>query len=133
MLGVAKLLRPDKPTFEKGTTYESGEETEGNAIISFNIRFYIIALIFLLFEVELVFFFPWGTVFGNAELIESTNGQWAWYAIGEMFIFIFILAVGLMYAWREGHLDWAKSEQEKASFEAKVPQKAYEAINKKYQ
>ena len=132
ILMIAKLLRPNKPNPEKDSTYESGEEASGDAIISFNIRFYIIALIFLLFEVELVFLFPWGTVFGNAQLIEETNGNWAWYAISEMFFFIGILALGLVYAWREGHLDWIKSEQAKSTFKAEVPLEAYEKINKKY-
>ncbi|MCL4165915.1 UNVERIFIED_CONTAM: hypothetical protein GTU68_014194 [Idotea baltica] len=123
LLGVAKLLRPDKPNPEKNSTYESGEAVEGEAIVSFNIKFYVIAIIFLLFEVELVLLFPWATVFGS----------WAWYAIGEMFVFIFLLTLGLVYAWREGHLDWIKSSVIKSDFEAKVPMSAYESINEKYQ
>ncbi|MGR3810794.1 NADH-quinone oxidoreductase subunit A [Jiulongibacter sp. NS-SX5] len=132
ILAIAKFLRPNKPNQEKGSSYESGEEAEGDAIISFNIRFYIIAIIFLLFEVELVFLFPWATVFGNAELIAETNGSWAWYAIAEMFIFIGVLALGLVYAWREGHLDWIKPEQEATNFEPKIPLEAYQKINEKY-
>ncbi|HEX6224880.1 MAG TPA: NADH-quinone oxidoreductase subunit A, partial [Chryseolinea sp.] len=60
---VSKLIRPDRPNPEKLSTYESGEEPVSSAWSQFNIRFYIIALIFLLFEVEIVFLFPWSTVF----------------------------------------------------------------------
>ncbi|WP_341227696.1 NADH-quinone oxidoreductase subunit A [uncultured Arcticibacterium sp.] len=133
LLGVAKLLRPDKPNPEKNASYESGEDVEGDAVVSFNIKFYVIAIIFLLFEVELVLLFPWATVFGNASLINETAGAWAWYAIGEMFVFIFLLTLGLVYAWKEGHLDWIKSSVVKTEFEAKVPMAAYESINEKYQ
>lgn len=133
LLGVAKLLRPDKPNPEKNSSYESGEQVEGEAIVSFNIKFYVIAIIFLLFEVELVLLFPWATVFGNADLISQTAGSWAWYAIGEMFVFIFLLTLGLVYAWKEGHLDWIKSSIAKTKFEGKVPMSAYESINEKYQ
>ena len=88
MLTIAKFLRPHKPNEEKLTTYESGEEPLGNANIQFNVRFYVVALIFVLFEVELLFLFPWAVVFGNEELIEQTNGQWGWFAMAEMTVFI---------------------------------------------
>jgi NADH-quinone oxidoreductase subunit A len=132
LLLLAKALRPNKPNAQKLSSYESGEETEGSAIVSFNIRFYIIAIIFLLFEVELVLLFPWATVFGNADLITETNGQWALYSISEMFIFIFLLALGLVYAWREGHLDWAKSKVTTSEFVSEIPMEAYESLNEKY-
>jgi len=132
ILGIAKLLRPHKPNQEKLASYESGEDAEGLALVSFNIRFYVIAIIFLLFEVELVLLFPWGTVFGNADLIRETGGKWAWYAISEMFVFIFLLTLGLVYAWREGHLDWAKSSQKPSDFKIEIPMEVYESVNKKY-
>jgi NADH-quinone oxidoreductase subunit A len=132
LLLLAKALRPHKPNSQKLSSYESGEETEGSAIVSFNIRFYIIAIIFLLFEVELVLLFPWATVFGNADLIAETNGQWALYSISEMFIFIFLLALGLVYSWREGHLDWAKSKTNATEFVSEIPMEAYVSINEKY-
>ena len=94
ILGVASLLRVDKPNEEKLTTYESGEDPIGNANIQFNARFYVVALVFLLFEVELLFLFPWAVVFGNEELIEQTNGLCGWFAFAEMLTFIGILVVG---------------------------------------
>ena len=74
ILFVARLIRPSRPNLEKLSTYESGEEPDGNANVRFNMRFYIIALIFVLFDVELIFLFPWATVFGNQHLIEITDG-----------------------------------------------------------
>lgn len=132
ILGIAKLLRPAKPTIEKLSTYESGENAEGGAVVNFPVRFYLVGIVFLLFEVELVLLFPWSTVFGNAKLIEETNGSWALYAITEMFVFIGVLVLGLVYAWREGHLDWTKSNQKATENLSKVPMEVYERVNEKY-
>src|SRR4051812_19436869 len=73
-LTIAKLIRPHRPNYEKLTSYECGEDTVGNAWGRFNPRFYIIALIFILFEIEIVFLIPWATVFGNSRMIRETNG-----------------------------------------------------------
>ena len=132
ILGIAKLLRPAKPTIEKLSTYESGENAEGGAVVNFPVRFYLVGIVFLLFEVELVLLFPWSTVFGNAKLIKETNGSWALYAITEMFVFIGVLVLGLVYAWREGHLDWTKSNQKATENLSKVPMEVYERVNEKY-
>ena len=123
---VAKLIRPDRPNYEKLTTYESGEDTMGSAWGKFNIKFYIVALIFLLFEVEIIYLFPWAIIFGDEQLINQTNGAWAKFAIAEMFIFILVLALGLAYAWRKGFLDWAKSSTKVAQYQSKIPSSAYE-------
>lgn len=125
---TSRLIRPNRPNFEKLTTYESGEDTVGNAWGRFNVKFYIIALIFLLFEVEIIYLFPWSIIFGDKELIESTNGQWAWFAIVEMFIFIFVLALGLVYAWRKGFLDWVKPSAKPRSYTSKIPKEAYKHL-----
>ena len=63
---VGKLVRPDKPSPEKGEVYECGEEPIGSAWIQFDLRFYVVALLFIIFDVEVAFFFPWGTIFGGA-------------------------------------------------------------------
>ena len=125
-LTASKLLRPNRPNFEKLTTYESGEDTVGSAWGQFNVNFYIVALIFLLFEVEIIYLFPWAIIFGDKELIESTNWSWAWFAITEMFIFIFILALGLAYTWRKGYLDWVKPQPVGTAYKSKIPNSAYE-------
>jgi NADH-quinone oxidoreductase subunit A len=132
ILFLAKLIRPSRPNEEKLSTYESGEEPDGNANVRFNIRFYIIALIFVLFDVELIFLFPWATVFGNRHLIEITDGLWGWFALVEMFIFIGILVLGLAYAWIKGHLDWVIPISKTPDYESNIPKSMYENINKKY-
>ncbi|WP_234735118.1 NADH-quinone oxidoreductase subunit A [Tellurirhabdus bombi] len=132
MLFAAKLLRPDRPNIEKLSTYESGEEPIGNANIQFNIRFYVVALIFVLFDVELVFLFPWAIVFGQETLIEETNGLWGWFSLVEMLIFVGLLSLGLAYAWVKGYLDWVKPQPAKPVVHSNVPASMYEKINQKY-
>jgi NADH-quinone oxidoreductase subunit A len=132
-LTLAKLIRPHRPNYEKLTSYECGEDAVGNAWGRFNPRFYIIALIFILFEIEIVFLIPWATVFGNGKLIEETKGLWGWFSLFEAFIFIGILSLGLAYAWSKGFLEWVKPQPEIEKFEAKIPVALYERINIKYQ
>ena len=131
-LMVGKLLRPDRPNEEKLTTYESGEDPINNAWGQFNLRFYIIALVFILFEVELVFLFPWAVVFADVDLITVTNGLWGWFSLIETGIFILILSVGLAYVWMNGMLTWLRPRVHISSFSSKVPKKLYNQINKKY-
>lgn len=90
------LIRPKNPTPLKLTTYECGEEAMGTPWIKFNIRFYVVALVFLLFEVEIVFLFPWAVVFK----------QLGWYSFISMAVFVVILLAGLAYVWVKGDLDW---------------------------
>src|SRR5688500_15970101 len=129
---VSRLIRPHRPNPEKLTTYESGEEPVGPAWTQFNVRFYIIALIFLLFEVEIVFLFPWATIFANKEMIEQTNGQWGWFAVIEAMIFIAVLALGLAYAWANGILDWIKPDPKPTQYKSPVPKAYYEKINEQF-
>ena len=95
---VQSLIAPSKKSKEKLETYECGEESEGSAWLQFNIRFYVIALIFLIFDVEVVFLFPWAVVFKDLGLL----------AMVEMSIFLVILIVGLAYVWVKADLDWVK-------------------------
>lgn len=129
---AGSILRPSKPNEEKLSTYECGEETIGTTWVRFNVRFYIVALIFVLFDVELVFLFPWATVFGRKDLIDVTNGLWGWFALVEMFVFVGILALGLAYAWVKGHLNWVKPTPEISTFKSPVPSELYLKINEKY-
>lgn len=129
---VSRRLRPHRPNLEKLSTYESGEEAIGSAWTQFNIRFYIVALIFLLFEVEILFLFPWATVFANKELIQETEGVWGWFAVIEVVVFIAMLALGLAYAWVHGHLDWVKPEPSPTKIVSKVSAALYERINEQY-
>lgn len=129
---VSRMIRPKRPNPEKLSTYESGEEPVSSARVQFNTRFYIVALIFLLFEVEIVFLFPWSTVFADKKLIEGTNGAWGWYSLVEMLLFIGILALGLGYAWINGHLDWIKPDPRPTEFKSTVPKEHYARVNEKY-
>lgn len=123
---VGRILRPVRPNPEKQTTYESGEDPAHSALGQFNVRFYVIALIFILFEAELVFLFPWAIVFGDAQLIEETNGLWGRFSLIETFIFIGILGLGLIYVWAKGMLEWVKPKPRTSDYQSKIPDKAYD-------
>lgn len=122
---LGRILRPNRPTPEKQTTYESGEEPAGGAWGQFNVRFYIVALIFLLFEAELVFLFPWASVFGDEILIAETDGLWSKFSMIETFIFIGILMVGLAYVWAKGMLEWVRPKPKASDYESRIPSSAY--------
>jgi NADH-quinone oxidoreductase subunit A len=127
-LFLSKLLAVNKPTPLKLSSYECGEEPTGNSWVQFNSRFYVIALIFLLFDVEMIFIFPWTTIFGQKSLIEA-DPSWGWLTLIEMFIFVAILLIGLVYVWRKGDLDWIRPEQKLPVVETAVPLSVYEKIN----
>jgi NADH-quinone oxidoreductase subunit A len=96
------VFRPHRPSAEKLTTYECGEEPVGPAWLQFRVGYYIYALIFLIFDVEAVFIFPWA-----AEMLGfSRNQGLAALGLIDMVIFVGVLAVGLVYAWRKGVLEW---------------------------
>lgn len=103
---LGRLLRPKHPDVEKNTTYECGEDAVGSAWGQFNVKFYLIGLVFILLEVELAFIFPWAVIFGNTELQTQSEGYWGWFALTEMLLFAAILVLGLVYAWQKGFLDW---------------------------
>lgn len=132
VLGIGRLLRPDRPNAEKNATYESGEEPVGNANVQFNVRFYVVALIFVLFEVELIFLFPWAVVFGRADFIAQTDGRWGWFALAEMAVFVGILILGLAYAWAKGYLDWVRPQPKVTEVDSPVPAELYGRVNEKY-
>lgn len=130
---TSQIIRPFKPNPQKLSSYECGEEPIGDAWGQFNIKFYIIALIFLVFEVEMIFLFPWAVVFGNEEFIQKTNGVWGWFAVVEVIIFVGILILGLVYAWKKGFLDWIKAEEKISDYKSPVPPQLYEEFNQRYQ
>ena len=101
-LAVSRLLHTKLFMEEKFIPYECGEDPIGDTRIKFNTRFYVIALIFLIFDVEVVFLFPWAVVFRGIGLL----------AFVEMLIFIVVLLVGLAYVWAKGDLEWIRSIQQ---------------------
>ncbi|HEY0053958.1 MAG TPA: NADH-quinone oxidoreductase subunit A [Pedobacter sp.] len=125
---LSKLLAINKPTPLKLSSYECGEEPTGNSWLQFNTRFYVIALIFLLFDVEMVFIFPWTTVFAQKALILA-DPRWGWLTLIEMFIFVGILLIGLVYVWRKGDLDWIRPNQKLPVVENAIPLSIYDSIN----
>jgi NADH-quinone oxidoreductase subunit A len=90
------LLRPRKPAPVKKSIYECGLETVGETWVRFRVQYYIYALIFVIFDVETVFLYPWAVAYGQLGL----------FALVEMFIFLMILLGGLIYAWRKDALQW---------------------------
>jgi NADH:ubiquinone oxidoreductase subunit 3 (subunit A) len=95
-IGVAWILGPKKPNPIKQTSYECGIETVGENWVQFKAQYYIFALVFLVFDVETVFLFPWAVKLGQLGL----------YAVVEGILFILILVGGLVYTWRKGMLEW---------------------------
>jgi NADH-quinone oxidoreductase subunit A len=105
MVGIGRLIRSKtKYTEGKATPYECGEPTFGSAFVRFDIRFYVLALVFVIFDVEVLFLFPWAAVLKEL-------GPIAW---GEAAIFVLVLAVGLAYVWRKGDIDWIPVHGHKA-------------------
>jgi len=103
-LVVWSIIRPSRFSKEKLTTYECGENPTGSAWIQFNIRFYVFALIFIIFDVEAVFLLPWAVVFRR---LAAEQGL---LPFAEGLVFIAILVVALAYVWRKGDLEWVRAE-----------------------
>lgn len=95
-----RIIRPSRFSEEKLTTYECGENPTGSAWVQFNIRFYVFALIFIVFDVEAVFLLPWAVVFRELGMLAFVEGL----------VFIVILVVALAYVWRKGDLEWVRAE-----------------------
>ena len=96
---IFSLFRPHKPNPMKLSTYECGAEAIGSSWVRFDMRFYTVALIFVIFDVELAFLFPWAVVFKEMPTIALVEGV----------VFIGILFLGLVYVWAKGDLDWVKA------------------------
>jgi NADH-quinone oxidoreductase subunit A len=96
LLGISALLRPNKPSVEKLIPYESGVNPIGDGWSQSQVRYYIFALLFVVFDVEAVFMFPWATQLE----------RYGWFGLTEMAIFVFVLLLGLVYAWRKNVLRW---------------------------
>ena len=99
-LALTHLLGPKKPTRVKLSVYESGVQPVGDARQRFTIRFDLIAMLFIIFDIEVVFLYPWAVVFKK---FSETNGL---FILIEMLVFIGILLLGYIYAWRKGGLTW---------------------------
>lgn len=125
---LAKILRPNKPNDEKLSTYESGEQPQGNANPRFNPRFYILALAFVLFEAEMVVLFPWSVAFKSSEF-QNLEKNTIVFGLVELLFFLLILGLGLGILYSKGYLNWERKEQKSTEFKSPIPKEAY----KKYQ
>ncbi|MCS7022544.1 MAG: NADH-quinone oxidoreductase subunit A [Gemmataceae bacterium] len=136
---LGKLIRPERPTPLKAQVYECGEQSVGSAWVQFDVRFYVVALLFVVFDVEIAFFFPWAVIFGSAQraadvtLAESQRQAaaaqlqlvpvdpsaplpvpealqgFALLALVDLAVFFGVLLVGYAYLWRRGDLYWVRS------------------------
>jgi len=134
---IGWLVRPKKPTNEKISVYECGEPTIGTSYIQFDLRFYVVALLFIIFDVEVAFFFPWAMIFGGSmqladaqlaqrselsakllnqpvagatqEISRETAMQIGWLGFWDIFVFFAVLLVGFAYVWKRGDLDWVRA------------------------
>ncbi|PSQ19655.1 NADH-quinone oxidoreductase subunit A [Halobacteriales archaeon QS_8_69_26] len=105
MMLVSWLLRPSVPERDKRATYESGEVPTGTTRIRFNIQYYMVALLFVVFDVETVLIFPWTVIYRSALDAGASLTQ----VLAPMLAFIGILVVALVWAWRKGAVEWARS------------------------
>lgn len=145
---IGKFVRPKLPTAEKDAIYECGEPTIGTSYVQFDLRFYVVALLFIIFDVEVAFFFPWATIYGNATQLADPNlteaartalsqkllGPGTAEAISaelartiaifgffDILIFFGVLLVGFAYVWKRGDLDWVRAVAEQAKKAAARP------------
>jgi len=102
ILFVNKILGPKVHSDVKMATFECGSDPIGTARQRFNVKFYLVAIFFIVFDIEAVFMYPWAGLF--REMIVEPGVGWTTFA--EMFIFVGILGAGLVYVWRRGALDW---------------------------
>jgi NADH-quinone oxidoreductase subunit A len=105
MMAVSAILRPSVPEQGKRATYESGEIPTGTARVQFNIQYYMVALLFVVFDVETVLIFPWTVIYRSA----LSQGVPLATVLWPMLAFVGILVVGLVWAWRNGAVEWVKS------------------------
>ena len=110
---MGSLARPQLPNPEKAAVYECGEPSIGSSWVQFDLRFYIVALVFLIFDVEVALFYPWAVAYGSAVELASqlgmTAAQLRAVALVDMLFFFGVLLVGFAYLWRFGYLDWVRS------------------------
>lgn len=112
-LAFGAVIRPRVPSPEKLTVYECGEPAIGSSWVQFDLRFYIVALVFLIFDVEVALFYPWAVAFGSAAELAGQLGmsvfQIRLVALVDMLFFFGVLLVGFAYLWKFGYLDWVRS------------------------
>lgn len=107
-LVVGRFVRPKQPHPEKAAAYECGEPAIGDSWVQFDLRFYVVALVFIIFDVEIALFWPWAVIFGgggNPANLEQVRQI----ALYDMLFFFGVIVVGFLYLWRFGYLDWVRA------------------------
>ena len=156
-LVIGRLVRPKLPTPEKDAVYECGEPTIGSSFIQFDLRFYTVALLFIVFDVEVAFFFPWATLYGgsmqladtqlseparaevSSKLLNNAPGfadgisaesalQLGQLAFIDILVFFGVLLVGFAYVWKRGDLEWIRAASNSSAASANPPPAAPPAI-----
>jgi NADH-quinone oxidoreductase subunit A len=123
---ISRLISPKNPNPEKNQVYESGEEPIGTYWPSISNGYFVIAILFILFEIEVILLFPLAVIYGKT--ISHYELVLLWSAISG---FLAVLVVGLVYAWANGHLDWMKPRPTKTDIKGAVPQERYNAFNQR--
>ena len=103
MIAASHLLMRRRPTAVKETPYESGMPPLGSAHERFSVKFYLVAVLFIIFDIETVFLIPWGAIFFGGDQV---GGPSMGFLLVEMLVFLAILAVGYLYVWKRGALEW---------------------------
>jgi len=106
LIGLSHLLAPRKPTPLKDSPYESGMPPLGTAHERFSVKFYLVAMLFIIFDIETVFLIPWGTIYFDGGGGGAAGGPSTGFLLVEMLVFMLILAVGYVYVWKRGALQW---------------------------
>ena len=106
LIGLSHLLAPRKPTPVKDSPYESGMPPLGSAHERFSVKFYLVAMLFIIFDIETVFLIPWGTIYFGGAAGGAGGGPSTGFLLVEMLVFMLILAVGYVYVWKRGALEW---------------------------
>ena len=123
-LTLGALIRPHHPNKEKSAAYECGEVAMGSNWVQFDLRFYIIALLYLVFDVEVALFYPWAVIYGNAVNAVHQTGvslfQYRQAALMDMLVFFSLLLLGFAYLWRFGYLDWINTSKPNHAAVSKV-------------
>jgi len=106
LIGLSHFAAPRRPTPVKLAPYESGMPPLGDAHERFSVKFYLVAMLFIVFDIETVFLIPWGTIYFGGAAGGAGGGPSTGFLLDEMLVFMFILAVGYVYVWKRGALEW---------------------------
>jgi NADH-quinone oxidoreductase subunit A len=108
-LFAGRFVRPALPHPEKTAVYECGEPTIGDSWVQFDLRFYVVALVFIVFDVEIALFWPWAVAFGSADAATQAGAGLKAVAFYDMLFFFGVVVVGFLYLWKYGYLDWVRA------------------------